>query len=90
MQLKKVPMRMCTGCGAMKPKKELVRIVHNSLGEISVDRTGKKPGRGAYICGNPDCLHKVRKTKRLEKAFGCGIPDVVFAQLETEICVDGG
>ena len=89
MQQKKVPMRMCTGCGQMKPKKELVRIVRNSLGEISVDKVGRKPGRGAYICNSTECLKKARKAKRLEKAFGCSIPDEVYDQLEEVLAADG-
>ena len=89
MQQKKVPMRMCTGCGQMKPKKELVRIVRNSLGEISVDKVGRKPGRGAYICNSTECLKKARKVKRLEKAFGCSIPDEVYDQLEEVLTADG-
>jgi predicted RNA-binding protein YlxR (DUF448 family) len=89
MQQKKVPMRMCTGCGEMKPKKELVRIVKNATGEISLDVTGKKPGRGAYICKDPKCLTKAKKAKRLERAFKCAVPDEIFARLEEELAVDG-
>lgn len=89
MQQKKVPMRMCTGCGERKPKKELVRIVRNASGEISVDVTGKKPGRGAYICKDSQCLKKARKAKRLERAFQCEIPDEVYARLEEELAADG-
>ena len=90
MQQKKIPMRMCTGCGEMKPKKTLVRIVRSADGEISLDQTGKKAGRGAYICGSPECLRKARKAKRLEKAFGCSIPDEVYAQIEKAIVENGG
>jgi predicted RNA-binding protein YlxR (DUF448 family) len=89
MQQRKVPMRMCTGCGEMKPKKELVRIVRNNLGEISLDTTGRKPGRGAYLCRDPECLKKARKSKRLEKAFGCAIPDEVYSRIEEELSADG-
>lgn len=85
MQPKKVPMRMCTGCGQMWPKKELIRIVRNKEGEISLDSTGKKPGRGAYLCKNPDCLKKARKAKRLERAFRCAIPEEVYRRLEEEL-----
>ena len=88
MQRKKVPMRMCTGCGEMKPKKELVRIVRNSDGEVSLDTTGKKPGRGAYICKDPQCLKKAKKAKRLERAFGCAVPDEIYARLEEELIAD--
>ena len=90
MQQKKVPMRMCTGCGEMKPKKELVRVVRSAEGAVSLDRTGKKPGRGAYICNNPECLRKAVKAKRLERAFSCALPAEVLAQLEGEISADGG
>ena len=90
MQKKKLPMRMCTGCGEMKPKKELIRVVHSAEGEISLDKTGKKSGRGAYICNNPECLKKARKAKRFEKAFGCAIPDTIYIQLEEALASDGG
>ncbi|HEX2938594.1 MAG TPA: YlxR family protein [Ruminiclostridium sp.] len=88
MQKRKVPMRMCTGCGEMKPKKELVRIVRNAEGEISLDITGKKPGRGAYICKNPECLKKARKQKRLERAFSCAMPEEIYNRLEEELAAD--
>lgn len=81
---------MCTGCGEMKPKKELVRIVRSAQGEVSVDKTGKKAGRGAYLCNNPECLRKAKKAKRLERAFGCALLDEIFAALEEAISVDGG
>ena len=61
MKQKKIPMRTCTGCGEQKPKKELVRVVRSPEGEISLDTTGKKPGRGAYICPNAACLAKAKK-----------------------------
>ena len=66
---RKIPLRKCIGCNEMKDKRELVRIVRNKEGEISVDLTGKKPGRGAYICKSIDCLNKAQKAKRLERAF---------------------
>lgn len=89
MQKRKIPMRMCTGCGEMKSKKELVRIVRSSEGVISLDRTGRKPGRGAYICNSAECLKKAKKAKRLEKAFACAIPEEIYSQLEEEISADG-
>ena len=67
MKVKKIPMRMCTGCMEMKPKKELIRVVKNKEGEISLDLVGKKPGRGAYVCKSTDCLEKAFKTKRLSR-----------------------
>jgi predicted RNA-binding protein YlxR (DUF448 family) len=89
MQQKKLPMRMCTGCGEMKPKKELVRIVRSAAGEISLDTTGKKAGRGAYICKNAECLKKAKKAKRLERAFSSAIPEEIYSRLEEEIVADG-
>ena len=86
MRQKKIPMRKCTGCGEMKEKKQLVRIVKAPDGNvISLDLTGKKPGRGAYICSSPDCLKKAKKARRLERAFSCKIPDEVYEQLTEEI-----
>ena len=86
---KKVPMRQCLGCREMKPKKELVRVVRSPEGEVSLDLTGKKPGRGAYVCRNPECLAKARKAKRFERAFSCAIPDGVFDKMEEELRNDG-
>jgi len=80
-----VPMRKCTGCNEMKPKKELVRVVRSPEGEISIDTVGKKPGRGAYVCRSKECLEKARKAKRLQKAFSCEIPDEIFSRLEEEL-----
>jgi len=69
----------------MKPKKELIRVVKNQQGEISIDFKGKKPGRGAYICNNKDCFLKARKGKRFEKAFSQKIDDDIYNQLEQEL-----
>ena len=74
MQMRKVPMRMCTGCGQMKPKRELVRVVKSQDGEISLDLTGKKAGRGAYVCHNIECLQKSRKHGVWRKHFLAGFP----------------
>lgn len=82
---KKIPERMCIGCLQHKAKKELVRIVKSPEGEISVDLTGRKNGRGAYICHDIQCLKKARKSKKIEKAFSCQIPDEVYDRLEAEI-----
>ena len=81
---------MCTGCGEMKPKKEFVRVVKSPEGEISLDKTGRSPGRGAYVCQNPDCLKKARKSRRLEKVFASQIPEEVYDALERELCTDAG
>lgn len=85
MRVKKVPLRKCTGCGEMKSKKELVRVVKSPEGEISLDLTGKKPGRGAYVCRSIDCLKLARKARRLEKAFSCQIPADVYERMEEEL-----
>ena len=78
MKPKKIPMRMCLGCNEMKPKKELIRVVKSPEGEISLDFTGKKSGRGAYICRSVECFNKARKGRRLEKAFSCKIDAGVY------------
>lgn len=85
MVVRKIPKRMCTGCMEMKPKKELIRIVKNKDEEVSVDFTGKKPGRGAYICKDPDCLEKAIKTKRLSKNLEVNISDEIYEKLKEEI-----
>lgn len=82
---KKVPVRMCVGCREHKAKKELIRVVRSPEGEISIDFKGKKSGRGAYLCSNPQCLAKARKTKQLERAFETAIPDEVYQKLEEEL-----
>ncbi|WP_035290619.1 YlxR family protein [Clostridium sp. KNHs214] len=88
MKVKKIPQRMCTGCMEMKPKKELIRIVKSNEGEISVDLTGKKPGRGAYICKNVACLEKAFKTKRLEKNLNSKIEEEIYDKLKEEVAND--
>lgn len=85
MKQKKIPLRKCTGCQEMKSKKELIRIVRNDEGEFSLDRTGKKPGRGAYICPNSECLTKAQKTKGLERSFKAPVPQEVYEQLLLEL-----
>lgn len=82
---KKVPLRRCVGCGEHKPKKELVRIVRDTDGGFGVDLTGKKNGRGAYICKNVACLQVAQKKHLLERSFSCQIPVAVYAQLEEEM-----
>lgn len=85
MGVKKIPQRMCVGCGEMKDKKALIRIVKTKEGEISLDKTGKKSGRGAYICDDPDCLKKARKNKRIERSFATAIPEEIYARLAEEM-----
>jgi len=82
---KKIPQRMCLGCREHKPKKELVRVVRSPEGEISVDLTGRKNGRGAYVCKSVECLKKARKIRSISKALDCEISDEVFEQLLVEI-----
>ena len=82
---KKLPMRQCVGCREMKAKKELVRVVKSPEEEISLDLTGKKPGRGAYVCPDAECLRAARKARRFEKAFSCRIPDELYDHMEEEL-----
>lgn len=83
---------MCMGCHEMKPKRELARVVRNKEGEISVDLIGKKPGRGAYVCKNQECLEKAIKTRKLEKEFSSKIPEEVYTELRQQMegVNDGG
>ena len=85
MQTKKVPMRTCTGCGMQKPKRELIRVVLNKEGEISLDATGKKPGRGAYLCCCSECLKKAKKNRGLERGLSTRIDPEIYEKLEQEI-----
>lgn len=82
--VKKTPTRRCTGCGEHFEKQALVRIVRSPLGEISLDTTGKKPGRGAYICKNATCLRKAQKAHRIEQSLGVAISDEIFTALLEE------
>ena len=83
--MKKLPQRTCIGCNTQKDKKDLIRIVKNKEGEISLDKTGKLPGRGAYICDNSECLEKAIKMKRLEKSFEMKIDNSVYELLRNNI-----
>lgn len=85
MGIKKIPMRQCVGCMEMKPKNELIRVVKSPEGEISLDVSGKKNGRGAYLCKSSDCLAKAIKAKKLQRAFETTIPDSVYKSLEEEM-----
>lgn len=82
---KKIPLRQCVGCREMKPKPELIRVVKSPEGEVSLDFKGKKPGRGAYVCPDPECLKKARKSRALERAFSAPLPDEVYAALEEQM-----
>ena len=82
---RKIPMRMCVGCREMKPKAQLLRVVKPQEGDAHIDRTGKAPGRGAYVCDSPECLKKARKSRALERALDAQIDEAVFDQLEAQI-----
>ena len=79
--MKKIPLRTCMGCNEKKPKKELIRIVKNKDGLISIDRTGKLDGRGAYICDSAECLEKIVKSKRLERVLESKISEEIYNNL---------
>jgi len=81
---KKIPLRQCVGCGEMKSKKEMMRILKTPEDTITLDMTGKKNGRGAYLCISKDCLQKARKNKGLERSFKMSIPNDVYDSLEKE------
>jgi predicted RNA-binding protein YlxR (DUF448 family) len=83
--MKKIPERKCMGCMNSFPKMQLIRIVKTKEGEISVDATGKKSGRGAYICKKTECLKKAIKSHRLEKNFECEIPEEILQTLQKEL-----
>ena len=98
MKQRKMPLRKCTGCGEMKEKRELIRVVKApdtkdengeiiAKGEISLDLTGRKAGRGAYVCRNLACFEKARKARRFERSLSCKIPDEVYEQLQSELQV---
>ena len=82
---KKVPVRRCVGCGEHLPKAELVRVLRTPEGEVILDLTGKKSGRGAYICKKATCFKKARKSKRIETSLECAIPETVYDRMEEEI-----
>ncbi|MBR5523863.1 MAG: YlxR family protein [Clostridia bacterium] len=82
---RKIPLRKCSGCGEMKPKTELVRVVRSPEGDLSMDLTGRKAGRGAYVCHNIECLRIARKRKALERSFACAIPSEIYDRLEEEM-----
>lgn len=85
MNTKKIPLRKCTGCGEMKNKKDMVRVIKTPEDEIVLDKTGKKNGRGAYICNSLECLKKASKSKGLERSLKTAIPKEVYEQLEREL-----
>lgn len=82
---KKIPMRQCVGCREMKEKRQLIRVARSPEGEVSLDFKGKKPGRGAYLCPDPACLARARKSKALERAFSAALPPEVYEALEGQM-----
>lgn len=82
---RKIPQRQCVGCREIKDKRVLLRIVRTPEGEILLDSTGKKSGRGAYVCPDPECLKKARRSKALERAFDTAIPPEVYDALEGQM-----
>lgn len=94
--MKKIPLRKCTGCGEMKPKRELIRVVKSpekkdedgnviAAAEVSLDLTGKKSGRGAYVCRSAECFKLARKARRFERSLGCQIPEEVYDRMSSEL-----
>ncbi len=82
---KKIPMRQCVGCNEMKSKRDMIRVIKTSEDEILLDTTGKKNGRGAYLCPNSECLKKARKNKGLERSLKMGIPAEIYESLQKEM-----
>ncbi len=82
---KKIPMRKCVGCQEMKEKKSLIRVVKTAEGDIILDDTGKKNGRGAYICKSLECFKKAKQTKALERSLGVSVSEQVYEELEKEM-----
>ena len=85
MSNKKIPLRQCVGCLEMKPKNELIRVIKTVEGNVELDSTGKKNGRGAYICPCMECLKKARKSKGIERSLKIAIPDEVYENLDREM-----
>jgi predicted RNA-binding protein YlxR (DUF448 family) len=83
--IKKIPMRKCTGCGELKPKKDLVRVIKDGNLEVKMDLTGKLNGRGAYVCRSMDCLNKAIKTKAIERSLQTQISQEVYDKLKAEL-----
>lgn len=85
MSVKKIPLRQCIGCGEMKSKKEMIRVLRTAEGEILIDATGRKNGRGAYLCPSCECLKKAVKSKGLDRSFKMAVPGEVYEALEKEM-----
>lgn len=89
MKRKRAPLRKCLGCNEMRPKKELIRVVHNAEGVTSVDTSGRAHGRGAYICNSKECFEKARNTRAFNRAFKRDIPEEIYDDLIRELSKDG-
>ena len=85
MKPKKIPMRMCVGCREMKEKKQLIRVVRSPEGDVSLDPTGKKSGRGAYVCRDPDCLKRAIKQRQLERQLDAALSPETAEALKAEM-----
>ena len=85
--VRKIPTRRCTGCGEHFPKNTLIRVLRTPEGEVILDLTGKKSGRGAYICRNAACFKKARKSRRIETSLGCAISEELYERMEEELTV---
>lgn len=85
MSMKKIPMRQCIGCGEMKCKKELIRVIKTPEEDIIIDATGKKNGRGAYLCNSLECFKKAKSRKAMERSLKVSIPDEIYKALEEEL-----
>lgn len=82
--MKKIPQRQCVGCGEMKDKKSMMRVIKSAEGEVMLDMTGRRNGRGAYLCQSAACLQKARKNRGLEKSLRINIPEEIYENLEKE------
>jgi len=85
MKIRKVPLRRCIGCREMKEKKYLIRVVRNQEGQIAVDPTGRMNGRGAYICRDPECFAKARKSRALNREFSADVPEDVYEDVARQL-----
>ncbi len=89
-KVRKIPVRQCLGCNEHKPKKEMLRVLRTPEGEITLDFTGKKSGRGAYICPKASCLKRARKSRRIDRALECNIPEEVYDAMEKALAEQFG
>ena len=85
MKEKKIPLRKCALCGEQKAKSELIRVVRTPEGEIVLDKTGKRNGRGVYMCRSAECLKKARKSGRLANSLSCAVPEQIYDELAAEV-----